>query len=108
MMGAKILSEKHGIKARLIDMHTIKPLDTETIAKCAEETGAIVTVEEASINGGLGGAVAEFLCENGFGGKFARVGLPDEFAVLGSPDEIYEYYGMSPQGIADKVAKLLK
>jgi transketolase len=108
MMGAKILKEEHGINARLIDMHTIKPLDTEMIAKCAKETNAIVTVEEASINGGLGGAVAEFLCESGFGGKFARVGLPDEFAVLGSPDAIYEYYGMSPKGVAQKVVELLK
>jgi transketolase len=108
MMGAKILKEEHGINARLIDMHTIKPLDTDMIKKCADETGAIVTVEEASINGGLGGAVAEFLCESGFGGKFARVGLPDEFAVLGDPDEIYEYYGMSPKGIAEKAVALLK
>jgi transketolase len=109
MMGARILKEKHGIDAGVVDMHTIKPLDTAIIAKCAKETGNIVTVEEASINGGLGSAVAEFLCEhNGFGGKFARIGLPDEFAVLGDPDAVYKYYGMDPQGIAAKVAALLK
>ena len=108
MMGAKILKEKYGINARVIDMHTIKPLDTEMIAKCARETGCVVTVEEASINGGLGSAVAEFLCEQSFGGKFARVGLPDQFAVLGSPEEVYKYYGMDPEGIASKVAGLLK
>lgn len=107
MMGAKILKEKHGIRARVIDMHTIKPLDTEMIIKCAKETGTIVTVEEHSINGGLGAAVAECLCENGFGGKFKRIGLPDQFAVLGDPDEVYKYYGMDPEGIAKSVFELL-
>ncbi|WHH58203.1 transketolase C-terminal domain-containing protein [Petroclostridium sp. X23] len=107
MMGAKILKERHGISARVIDMHTIKPLDTEMIVKCAKETGTIVTVEEHSINGGLGAAVAECLCENGFGGNFKRIGLPDEFAVLGHPDEVYKYYGMDPEGIAKSVEELL-
>ena len=56
-------------------MHTIKPMDTETLLRCAKETGNVVTVEEHSINGGLGGAVAEVLLESGFSGKFKRVGL---------------------------------
>jgi transketolase len=108
LMGAKILQEKYGIDARVIDMHTLKPLDTAAIARSAGETGCIITVEEASINGGLGSAVAEYLCENGFGGKFARVGLPDEFAVLGDPDEVYKYYGMDPEGIAARASSLLR
>lgn len=108
MMGAKILKEKHGVSARVIDMHTIKPLDTEMLIKCARETGVIVTVEEHSINGGLGGAVAETLLEAGFDGKFRRIGLPDEFAVLGDPDSVYHYYGMDPEGIAAKSLELLK
>jgi len=107
MMGAKILKEAHGLNARVIDMHTIKPLDTDTIIKCARETGNVVTVEEHSINGGLGGAVAECLMEAGFDGKFKRIGLPDEFALLGDPDEVYKYYKMDPQGIADQTAALL-
>ena len=107
MMGAKILQEKHGINARVVDMHTIKPMDTEMLLKAANETGVVVTVEEHSINGGLGGAVAEFLLEAGFNGKFKRIGLPDEFAVLGDPDAVYAYYNMDPKGIADQIAKLL-
>ena len=107
MMGAKILKEQYGISARVVDMHTIKPLDTEMLYKCADETGNIVTVEEHSINGGLGGTVAETLMERGFNGKFKRIGLPDEFAVLGETDEIYEYYNMHPQGIADQIAQML-
>lgn len=108
MMGAKILKEKHGVSARVIDMHTIKPLDTAMLIKCARETGVIITVEEHSINGGLGGAVAEELLEAGFDGKFRRIGLPDEFAVLGDPDAVYRHYGMDPEGIAAKAMELLK
>jgi len=91
----------------VIDMHTIKPLDVDTIVKCARETGNVVTVEEHSINGGLGGAVCETLMEAGFNGKFKRIGLPDEFALLGDADEVYKHYRMDPQGIADQIAELL-
>jgi transketolase len=107
MMGAKILQEKFNISAQVIDMHTIKPLDTAMVLKCARETGNVVTVEEHSINGGLGGAVAEFLLEAGFKGKFKRIGLPDKFSILGDPDEVYKFYGMDPEGIARQTAKLL-
>ena len=104
MMTVKILKEKYGISARLIDMHTIKPLDVDMIDKCAKETEGIFTIEEASINGGLGSAVAERLCETGFGKKFMRFAIPDEFAVLGDPDEIYDFYGLSPETMAEKIA----
>ena len=107
MAAAKILKEKFGISARVIDMHTIKPLDEEMLDKCIKETVNVVTVEEHSINGGLGAAVAEYLCENGFCGKFKRIGLPDEFALLGHMDEVYKHYGMDPEGIANTVNKLL-
>lgn len=108
MMAAKKLREAYGISAQVLDMHTIKPMDTETLLRCAKETGNVVTVEEHSINGGLGGAVAEVLLEAGFSGKFKRVGLPDEFAVLGDTDQVYRYYGMDPEGIARTVKELLK
>ena len=108
MMAAKKLREAYGISAQILDMHTIKPMDTETLLRCAKETGNVVTVEEHSINGGLGGAVAEVLLESGFSGKFKRVGLPDEFAVLGDTDQVYRYYGMDPEGIARTVKELLK
>jgi transketolase len=107
MMGAKILKEKYGISAKVVDMHTIKPLDYGMLEKCFKETKNIVTVEEHSINGGLGSAVAEYLCEYGFGGKYTRIGLPDEFAVLGHVDAVYKYYGMDPEGIAKTINKVL-
>ena len=106
LMAAKALKEK-GVNVRLVDMHTIKPLDLDAIDKSAKKTAAIVTVEEASINGGLGSAVAERLCETGYGGKFCRVGLPDEFLVLGPLEEVYDYYGISSEKIAERVLELL-
>ena len=99
--------EKRGIHARVVDMHTIKPFDAEMVIKCAKETGAIVTVEDHSINGGLGGAVAEVLAEANLPCKFKRAGLPDRFAVLGSPEEVYKYYHLDAPGIADTAQALL-
>ena len=108
MMGAKILKERYGLSARVIDMHTIKPMDYAMIDKCADETGNVFTVEEHSVNGGLGGAVAEYLLERGFQGKFKRIGLPDKFAVLGDPDEVYKFYGMDPEGICKTIGECMK
>lgn len=107
LMGAKILKEKYGLSARVIDMHTVKPIDADMILKCARETGNIFTVEEHSINGGLGSTVAEVLIEAGFCGKFKRIGLPDKFALLGDPDEIYKHYGMDPDGIAKTISDVM-
>ena len=107
LMAAKALKEKYGASVGVLDMHTIKPLDTEAILRVADKTGNIVTVEDHSINGGLGGAVAEVLCEAGYKGNFKRIGMPDEFAVLGAPDEIYHYYGMDRDGIEEKLKVML-
>lgn len=107
MMAAKMLKEE-GISAGVLDMHTIKPLDKESILKVAYKAGNVVTVEDHSVNGGLGGAVAETLCEAGYRGKFKRVAMPDEFSVLGDPDEIYKFYGMDRTGIAEQIRSMLR
>ncbi|MBA4698123.1 MAG: transketolase [Ruminococcus sp.] len=107
MMAAKMLKEE-GISAGVLDMHTIKPLDTDAILRVAYKAGNIVTVEDHSINGGLGGAVAEVLCEAGYHGKFKRVAMPDTFSVLGDPDEIYKFYGMDRTGIAEQIRSMLR
>ncbi|MPW24539.1 transketolase [Alkalibaculum sp. M08DMB] len=106
MMASKEL-QKDGLSVGVIDMHTIKPLDKNAIVKYSNKTGVVVTVEDHSINGGLGGAVAETLCEAGFCGKFKRIGMPDEFAVLGDPDEVYKYYGVERVGIAKTIRKMM-
>ncbi len=107
LMAAKILEGK-GIHARVIDMHTIKPFDADIVLQCAKETGVIMSVEDHSLYGGLGGAVAEVLAEANVNCKFKRQALPDEFAVLGSPEEVYKYYHLDAAGIAEAAEHLLR
>ncbi len=100
---AAMLAEE-GIDARVINIHTIKPLDKELILKAAAETGAIVTAEEHSIIGGLGAAVAETVCEK-CPVPVVRVGVNDEFGRSGTVPALLEMYGLTPANIAAK-AKL--
>ncbi|MGB9613463.1 MAG: transketolase family protein [Candidatus Margulisiibacteriota bacterium] len=99
---ADILAQEE-INARVVNLHTIKPLDKTLIVRCAEETGAIVTVEEHSIIGGLGGAVAEVLVEN-VTVPMVRVGLKDMFGESGKPEELLVKYGLTAEEIV-KAAK---
>ena len=87
-----------GIDVRVIDMHTIKPLDEEIIIKAAEETGAIVTAEEHSVIGGLGSAVAEVVVRN-HPVKMSMVGQKDTYGESGKPDELKKKYGMTSDDI---------
>lgn len=93
------LLEKEGISARVVNAHTIKPLDVEDIIKCATETGAVVTAEEHQIAGGLGSAVCETLAGT-VPVPIERVGVCDCFGESGTPNELYERYGLSPEAIA--------
>lgn len=101
----KILRDQ-GIEARVIDMHTLKPLDTEAIIHAATETGAIITVEEHSIFGGLGSMVALVVAQN-CPVPVKIIGIPDENAVHGSPAEIFDYYGISADNLASQANKLI-
>lgn len=98
---AKMLAEL-GIDARVINIHTIKPLDEELILKAAKETGRIVTVEEHSVIGGLGGAVAEVLSEK-CPTKLLRIGMEDVFGESGPATELIEKYGLDAKGICRKI-----
>ena len=106
LLAAKEL-EKEGIKAEVINNHTIKPIDKLTLAASAKKTGAVVTVEEHQINGGLGGAVAEVLAEN-YPVPMERIGMPDSFGESGQPNELLEKYGMSVKKIKEAVKSVLK
>ena len=98
LQAAEILSAE-GIEARVLDIHTIKPLDTELILKAAKETGAIVTSEEHSVIGGLGGAVAEFL-SNHYPVSVIRHGVQDMFGRSGKAAEVLEAYGLTAEVLA--------
>jgi transketolase len=88
-----------GIQAEVLDMACIKPMDSESVLKSCEKTGRVVTVEDHSITGGLGGAVAELLAEKSCG-RLYRIGIRDEFGVSGSVRELMEHYGLDARGIA--------
>ena len=100
MEAAELLAAE-GVSARVLDIHTIKPLDCELICKAAKETGALVTCEEHNIIGGLGGAVAE--CVSGCCPvPVVRVGVEDQFGRSGKADECLAYFGLTPENIAAK------
>ncbi len=83
----------------MVNVHTIKPLDTSLICELAERTGAVVTAENHSIIGGLGSAVAEVLFEAGIACRGARVGIADTFAEGASPGYLFAKYGLSTEAI---------
>jgi transketolase len=98
LKAAELLAAE-GISARVLDMHTIKPIDAEAIIKASKETGAIVTAEEHTILGGLGGAVAEVLTENAPCIQ-KRVGIKDMFGQSGKPNDLIALYGLMPEDVA--------
>lgn len=106
LQAAEQLAEK-GVKAGVMNIHTIKPLDVEAIVKAAKDTGALVTAEEHSIIGGLGGAVAEVLAEN-CPVPMKRIGIMDKFGASGAPAELLEKYGLTPEAIVQAAEEVIK
>ncbi len=98
--------EAEGIKTKVMNLATIKPLDVKTILELAKETKAIITVEEHQVAGGMGSAVAEFLAEN-CPTPMEFVGVKDEFGQSGTPAELIEHYNLGKKGIKDAVQKVL-
>ena len=107
LMAAQKIEEENNIRATVISMHTIKPLDYDLLAKVASKSAPIITIEEHSVYGGLGEACASFLLQNGFRNKFKIMGIPDEYTVTGSQLEIFNHYGISQNGIAEKCLQFL-
>ncbi|MBR6523242.1 MAG: transketolase family protein [Clostridia bacterium] len=105
LAAADMLAEE-GIKARVINIHTIKPIDEDIIVKAAKETGAIVTAEEHNIIGGLGSAVAEVLAEK-CPTPMVRVGIEDKFGKSGKPAQLLKEYGLTPENIAAKAKEAI-
>lgn len=102
------LLEMENINARVLSMHTIKPLDRQAVINAANECGAIITVEEHFIHGGLGEACAATLMEAGISVPFRIAGIPDEYTVTGSQNDILSHYGISAEGLRDKATILLR
>ena len=108
LQAAQKLQNEYQINAAVISMHTIKPLDTQLLDDLAATTNAIITVEEHSVNGGLGEACGSHLLQSGYNKPFKIMGIPDEYTVTGSQVEILNHYGISENGIAETVLQLLK
>lgn len=95
---------KEGINVRVLDIHTIKPIDKEAIIKCAKETKKIITIEDHNIIGGLGSAVCEVLAEE-YPCKVVRMGIKDCFGKSGNASKLMEYYGITSKNIIEEVKK---
>jgi len=105
-LNAAEMLKAEGISARVINIHTIKPIDAEILTKASLETGAIVTCEEHNVIGGLGSAVAEALCENA-PCPIQRIGTQDVFGRSGKPAELFEIYGLTAGAICEAAKKAI-
>ena len=104
---AKTLAERDGISVRVVNMHTIKPIDREAIIESVQKTGKILTIEEHNTIGGLGDAVASVIAEEGLCCKFQKHGIQDLFTIIGYAEDLYSYYKLDANGIADVVRNML-
>ena len=103
---AQIIRKKRGKKIRVVDMHTIKPIDSDSVVKAAM-TGAIVVAQDHNTIGGLGCGVASVLTENGIGIKFRSIGIKDEFSAMAHAPYLYHKYGLDEEGLEKAMLELL-
>lgn len=106
-VGAADLLAKEGLSIRVLDAYSLKPLDEAAIVEAGRDTGAILTVEEHLVTGGLGSAVGEVLARNALAVRFAIHGLPDETLTVGMPDELYRHYGLTIEETARRMRTLV-
>jgi len=104
---AKFLKETDDLSVRVLNMHTLKPIDEEAILSAVRETRRIVTFEDHNIHGGLGSAVADVIAAGGKACAFEKVGIPDCFCVVGYPEDLYSYYKFDTDGIIEKVREVM-
>jgi len=100
---ARHLKEHDGLSVRVLNLHTIKPIDKDAIYEAVCETRRIITFEDHNVIGGLGSAVADIIAESGKGCAFEKVGIPDCFCIVGYPDDLQNYYKLDTDGIIEKV-----
>ncbi len=105
---ASEIAAQSGLSVRVLDMHTIKPIDKEAIMKAVMETRRIITVEDHNIDGGLGSAVAEVIASSGKACAMRRLGFDNVFSIVGYPDDLLNYYKLDADGILESVQELLK
>jgi len=104
---SQILAEDQGLSVRVLNMHTIKPIDKEAIIKAVTETRRIITFEDHNVIGGLGTAVADVIAGSGKGCAFDKVGIPDKFTIVGYPEDLQHYYSLDTDGVVAKVREIM-
>ena len=104
---AQILQREDGLSVRVLNLHTIKPIDKEAILAAVEETRRIVTFEDHNVIGGLGTAVADVIAESGKGCAFSKVGIPDEYSMIGYPEDIQHHYKVDTDGVLERVRAIM-
>lgn len=97
-----------GIELEVVDMYSIRPMDREPIRRAAAKEGVVFSAEEHNIVGGFGSAVAEVLTEAGLGSRVVRIGMKDEYSLLGPPTHLYRHYGLDGEGVARTVRNALR
>lgn len=100
-LAAKKELEERGISIRVVDLYSIKPVDRETIIKCAKETNKLISIEDHSVIGGIGSIVANVLCEE-YPKKLEKIGIEDRFGKSGNAKALYEYFGLTKENIISK------
>ena len=107
VQAAEILRREQGLGVRVLNMHTLKPLDEAAILRAVTETRRIVTVEDHNVIGGLGSAVADVIAASGKGCAFEKTGIPDEFSLHGHPEDLMHHYKIDTDGILEKIGEIL-
>ncbi len=104
---ARFLNENDGLSVRVLNMHTIKPIDEAAVMSAIKDTRRIVTFEDHNILGGLGSAVADVIAASGKGCAFTKVGIPDCYSEVGYPEDLYSHYKLDTDGIIEKVREIM-
>jgi len=107
-IAAAEMAEQQGLSVRVLDLHTIKPIDTEAIMEAVMDTRRIITVEDHNVYSGMGSAVADVIAASGKGCVLRKLGLQDEFSIVGYPDDLLHYYKMDEDGIAEAIQEVMK
>jgi transketolase len=106
-LGARAILAKEGIDLGVVDSYSIRPIDEAPILAAARAHGVLLSAEEHNVTGGFGDAVASVLAAHGVGAKLSRIGLPDQYSLLGPPTHLYRHYGLDAEGVAARVRQAL-
>ncbi len=106
-LGAADILEREGIGLTVVDMYSLRPVDRAPIRRAANANGLVISAEEHNITSGFGSAVAEVIAEEGLSCRLHRIGMPDDYSLLGPPTHLYRYYGLDAEGVATRVRRAL-